>query len=78
MAEPDGIYGLLRSHALPIQLRLYEHEGAWGQALTGHDLTLRTGFGSGGGGGGGGGVESRQGLALVPPFSALNLSTLKG
>ena len=50
-AEPDGIYGLLRSHALPVQLRLYEHEEAWGQALTGHDLTSRAAFGGGGGGG---------------------------
>ena len=31
LSEPDGIYGLLRSNALPVQLRLYEHEGAWGR-----------------------------------------------
>ena len=54
LSEPDGIYGLLRSHALHIQLRLYEHEGAWGQALIGHDLLMRhasAGTSSGGIGG---------------------------
>ena len=41
LSEPDGIYGLLRSNALPVQLRLYEHEGAWGQALAGFDMGAR-------------------------------------
>ena len=41
LSEPDGIYGLLRSNALPVQLRLYEHEGAWGQALAGFDQGAR-------------------------------------
>jgi ataxia telangiectasia mutated family protein len=41
LSEPDGIYGLLRSNALPVQLRLYEREGAWGQALAGFDQGAR-------------------------------------
>ena len=46
-SEPDGIYGLLRSHALPMRLRAFEHEGAWGQALVGHDVALTHGAGGG-------------------------------
>ena len=47
LSEPDGIY--VAAITRFDQLRLYEHEGAWGEALTGHDLTLRhvgVGFGS--------------------------------
>ena len=47
LSEPDGIYGLLRSNALPVQMRLYEHEGAWGQALAGFDQGARARRGDG-------------------------------
>ena len=59
LSEPDGIYGLLRSHALPIQMRLYEHEGAWSQALAGHDAALRRAEGERASGFGGADARAR-------------------
>ena len=38
LSEPDGVYGLLRSNALELQLHLSEHEGQWDRALAGYDL----------------------------------------
>lgn len=38
LSEPDGLYGLLRSNALELQLHLSEHEGQWDRALAGYDL----------------------------------------
>jgi hypothetical protein len=38
LSEPDGVYGLLRSNALELQLHLNEHEGQWDRALAGYDL----------------------------------------
>ena len=40
--EPDGLYAVARSHKLPAQLRLFEHEGAWSKALVARDLQLRS------------------------------------
>jgi hypothetical protein len=48
-AEPDGIYGMLRSPHVALQLHRAEHENAWGRALASHDAILRgagSGFGS--------------------------------
>jgi hypothetical protein len=38
LSEPDGLYGLLRSNSLELQLHLSEHEGHWDRALAGYDL----------------------------------------
>ena len=38
LSEPDGIYGLMRSNSLDLQLHLSEHEGQWDRALAGYDL----------------------------------------
>ncbi|GAQ86367.1 Protein kinase ATM/Tel1 [Klebsormidium nitens] len=52
--EPDGIYGVARTHKAASQLRLYEHEGSWGKALGAYDDLLRSDVGWGGSGAGGG------------------------
>lgn len=54
--EPDGIYGVARTHKAASQLRLYEHEGSWGKALGAYDDLLR-GDVSGGGSGAEGGLQ---------------------
>ncbi|KAJ7559328.1 hypothetical protein O6H91_04G079500 [Diphasiastrum complanatum] len=40
--EPDGVYGVIQSHKLISQLRMYEHEGNWNKALENYDLLLRS------------------------------------
>ncbi|CAM6085267.1 unnamed protein product [Calypogeia fissa] len=40
--EPDGVYGVVRSHKVTSQLLRYEHEGNWSKALENYDLLLRT------------------------------------
>ncbi|BBN18785.1 serine-protein kinase ATM [Marchantia polymorpha subsp. ruderalis] len=40
--EPDGIYGVVRSHKVCSQLLRYEHEGNWSKALENYDLLLRS------------------------------------
>ena len=44
--EPDGLYGAARSPARACQLRLAEHEGAWGAAAVGYDLLARASGGA--------------------------------
>ncbi|MCO5564113.1 hypothetical protein L7F22_017769 [Adiantum nelumboides] len=39
--EPDGVYGVVRSHKLSSQIRLFEHEGNWSRAVGSYDLLLR-------------------------------------
>ncbi|KAH7439431.1 hypothetical protein KP509_04G060500 [Ceratopteris richardii] len=39
--EPDGVYGVVRTHKLISQIKLHEHEGNWSRALEGYDLLLR-------------------------------------
>ena len=65
---PRGAGGPLRAgrhlrpvatHALPIQMRLYEHEGAWSQALAGHDAALRRAEGERASGFGGADARAR-------------------
>ena len=43
LSEPDGLYGLLCSNSLELQLRLSEHEGHWDRALAGYDLLRSSG-----------------------------------
>ncbi|KAL3675793.1 hypothetical protein R1sor_025741 [Riccia sorocarpa] len=40
--EPDGVYGVVRSHKVTSQLLRYEHEGNWSKALENYDLLLRS------------------------------------
>lgn len=40
--EPDGVYGVVRSHKLIPQLLKYEHEGNWSGAVESYDLLLRS------------------------------------
>jgi hypothetical protein len=42
-AEQDGIYGILRTPHVALQLHRAEHEGAWGRSLAAHDAVLRIG-----------------------------------
>jgi ataxia telangiectasia mutated family protein len=58
--EPDGIYGVARTHKAASQLCLYEHEGSWAKALGGYDDLLRSDFG----GFAGGAKTGLQGEAL--------------
>ncbi|KAL2608088.1 hypothetical protein R1flu_026661 [Riccia fluitans] len=39
--EPDGVYGVVRSHKVTSQLLRNEHEGNWSKALENYDLLLR-------------------------------------
>ena len=59
LSEPDGLYGLLRSNSLELQLRLSEHEGHWDRALAGYDL-LR-----------GENIASENRVSCVPMLKAL-------
>jgi len=47
ISEPDGLYGLLHSNSLDLQLHVSEEEGHWYRSLAGHDL-LRSDIGDGG------------------------------
>lgn len=40
--EPDGVYGVARSHKVRSQLLTYEHEGNWSKAVETYDLLLRS------------------------------------
>ncbi|KAK1280443.1 Serine/threonine-protein kinase ATM [Acorus gramineus] len=39
--EPDSIYGIIQSHKLTSQIKMYEHEGDWGKVLEYYDLLIR-------------------------------------
>lgn len=47
ISEPDGLYGLLHSNSLELQLHVSEEEGHWYRSLAGYDL-LRSDIGGGG------------------------------